>query len=99
MNNPALSFLLTCLRIPWYVYKKNDQVNHGETICDFTIKYGRADDNKIAVTLSRYGSKCSELYKSDSSNAEILNMKFEVTLKLQQRISNIHLKQNTDLNI
>lgn len=63
------------------------------------IKYPRASGNKIAETSSRYKPQSFELHENDNNNDQILNMKFEITLALQQQLSNSHHKQNTNPKI
>ena len=88
-DNQALSFMLKCklanaCKSRWIMVIQE---------YDFSIKYCKASENKIADTLSRYPPIIEEQYSSTRNEVQILATKYVLFDALKTRLKNINIEQ------
>ena len=66
---------------------------------DFSIKYCKASENKIADTLSRYPPIIEEQYSSTRNEVQILTIKYALPDELKNRLKCINVEQQRDAKL
>lgn len=66
---------------------------------DFTIKYCKASNNKVADTLSRYAVEHIEEHQRNPEEVKILNIKYQLPINVSDRLNNIVVEQENDPSI